>query len=235
MKATKEPSDSFIKFNEFGNAQYSRLAAINITLAVVLAIPLFSFWYWIAGLVRSDFHVKLSFNASRVNNGINPEGLFQMLLLFFLLGLVHEFIHVLYLRFYISEWPKIVTGAWGTVHVEARGWYLPRNKLLAVNFAPFFILTFLGLVMLLIIPSNFLWMVAFGLVMNTALSIADIAGGFFFSLLPPRSYITTSGEVFIHESFLGMNSEGQRYVWKQEKIFRQIIKFLNLQLFRRSS
>jgi hypothetical protein len=114
-----------------------------------------------------DAFVLLAYQSSAMLLIGNLAGMAAMLVL-------HELVHGFFFWFYTRARPHFGLRLF-YAFAAAPDWYLPRNPYFVVALAPLTLLTLAGLGLLLVIPPTYGPALLFGLAMNAAGSIGDIA------------------------------------------------------------
>lgn len=220
MGPTTKLPDSFVRYGRFGRNQYKKAVQLLSVLTILLAIPFYILFNWLAGVLRPDFVGGMTFRPT-----FKLVSIAMMLIIFIIIAVVHELIHILFLWSGLGERPKIVFG-WVYVHVGTSTWYLPRNTFLAANLAPFCLLSLVGLMILLIVPETAIGAVVFGLTVNAAGSTPDLVSSIFVSLLPTSSYVTTSGALYIDKSYLTPQGYDGELKWRWQPFLERTLSKL---------
>ena len=217
MKPTRKLPDSFVRYDRFGRNQYKKAVQWLVVLTILVAVPWYILFNWIAKVLRPDFGTGLRFNPS-----FKFESIAMMLIIFAICAVLHELTHVVFLWPGLDERPRIAVG-WVYVRVKIDTWYLPRNRFLVANLAPFCLLTLAGLVALLIVPETAMKAMVFGLTVNAAGSTPDLISSVFASLLPASSYVTTSGALYIEKRYLEPQGREGKVEWKWQPFLERIL------------
>ena len=86
---------------------------------------------------------------------------------------LHELIHGAFFWIYSRSRPKFGLRS-GYAFAAAPGWYFPRRQYLMIAFAPFVLLSILGMILLVVVPVGMLPAILFGVVTNAAGAVGDI-------------------------------------------------------------
>ncbi|HLF01799.1 MAG TPA: DUF3267 domain-containing protein [Anaerolineales bacterium] len=150
-------------------ANFKMLIGLNVLGAVLFF--LFG-WLFLEFTLRqrpevADAFVLLAYQSSTVLLIGNLLGMAVMLVL-------HELVHGFFFWFYTRARPHFGLRLF-YAFAAAPDWYLPRNQYFVVALAPLALLTLGGLGFLLVVPPTLGPALLFGLTMNAAGSIGDIA------------------------------------------------------------
>lgn len=85
----------------------------------------------------------------------------------------HEAIHGLLFWWFTHSRP-LFAFRWTHAYAAAPDWYLPRNSYLVTALAPLFLITIIGLLMIVVAPPSWLAAVWFVLTMNASGSVGDL-------------------------------------------------------------
>jgi len=217
MKSSKNLPTTHVRYDKFGVNQYKNMAKIFLRLGFLLALPYYLLFNWLSGIIRPSFETVVVFNpAFRFTN------IFTMLIVTVVVIIIHEWIHVLSLWFFIGERPNIEFGL-VSAHVNAPSWFLARNPMLFSNIAPLVLLTAIGLILQRFMPRMLIEVITFGLTVNAAGSIPDLMSSLFISLFPESTFLTTNGRIYMDKDHLGKISSH----WKYQSIVERIISILS--------
>lgn len=208
MGSAKKLPDSFVQYDGFGQNQWKKAVLLLAVLSILVVIPWYILFNWLAGVLRADFVGALSLRPT-----FKLVSIAMMLIIFLISVAVHELIHILFLWPGSDERPQIVFG-WAGVHIDINGLYLPRNRFLVANLAPFCLLTLAGLLVLFIASETLIKAVIFGLTVNAAGSTPDLVSSVFISLFPASSLITTRGTLYIEKRYLTPQKNEEELEWK---------------------
>lgn len=152
-----------------GQSNYKRLIVLNL-LGAVLFVALG--WVFLSTVLnlRPDMGDAIIGYASQSTLIVILGNLLGMAVM---IGL-HELTHALFFWWYTRERPVIGLRRF-YAYAAAPGWYLPRGHYFVVALAPLVLLTLLGYAALLRVPMIVAMPLLFGITMNAAGSIGDIA------------------------------------------------------------
>jgi hypothetical protein len=196
VKATQTLPPTYFPYNNLSPTKLRKTYWVTYIFGIALAWLSFRFLRLIAEILRPDFQPRpLHFEVPTL------ERLGSMLVTLFVLAVVvaiHEFIHVIFLWFFTGHRPIIVAGG-GNLAVRLPSWYIPRNKFLVINLAPFCIIGLVGLLLLLVVPQRYISLTVFLTAMSVGCSIADITSSAYLFLHPPSVYLETDGTLYFDE------------------------------------
>jgi hypothetical protein len=112
----------------------------------------------------------------------------------------HENIHALVAWRFTNHWPSYGVAPLG-IYINTAGWYFPRSIMIAISIAPFLLLTLLGFLLLVILPSAFLHLAVWFLLLNGVGSINDMAVTTWILFQPDSALIQNNGrEISIYRA-----------------------------------
>jgi hypothetical protein len=210
MECTQVLPESYVLYGDFNPARFKKVVWVVWLLGFLVAVVSFAGFRNLARMLRPEFQpANLHFEAPTLER---LRGFYRVLISLAAILAVHEFIHALLLWMFTRERPKIVVALkeGGGICVRLPSWYLPRNAFLAADLAPVCLLTLAGLLLLPVVPQAHLSLLVFCLAVHLAGSTADITSSAFVFLLPPSTYVTTDGAIYVSDSERAENVP----VWK---------------------
>jgi hypothetical protein len=130
--------------------------------------------------------------------GVKKPLLFTLILLLVMAATIalHEWTHGLFLWYYSKARPEFGLKLPLYAYATMPGWYFPRNAFLVVLLAPLAVISALGLLLTLLLPSELL-LFAFALLGgNAASAIGDLYMTFVLLRYPPDTLVEDTGTGF---------------------------------------
>jgi hypothetical protein len=223
MKATHVIPESYTLFGEFNPVRYKKAPWAAYPLSLLVAVASYFFFNNLVSILRPDFQ---SFTIAHVHFEITIERLLIVLglaVLILVLFSVHEGIHAFFLWIFTHARPRLVAtlkGA-GGFGISLPAWYLPRDAFLMTDLAPVVLITFAGMLLLMIVPAAYLRQLVFCIAIHLASSIGDIVSAIFVIFLPATAYMNTDGAVYTRASIEPEEVRGwQQYI---RRLMEQIL------------
>ncbi len=168
----------------------NRVAAIGLNLLAMLLFFIFGgVFIAFTGYVRGLEDLRLE-----------SKGLSEILLilggvltLIILQTIVHELIHGLFFWLF-TRTPPIFGVGLTYAFAGAPDWYLPRNQHFIVGLAPLVLITFMGLLLLPVVPSVAVWPILLMMTANAAGAVGDMAMAVWLLFQPETALIRDVGD-----------------------------------------
>jgi hypothetical protein len=87
--------------------------------------------------------------------------------------LLHELIHGIFFQIFSRALPKYGIG-WGYAYAAAPDWYFPRNQYLVIGLAPLIGISVIGVALMFVAPSAWIWALVYMLTINASGAVGDI-------------------------------------------------------------
>lgn len=144
----------------------------------LLAVPWFLGCAFFFGSITSLLRPLDFGNALPRETPLGPVGTIAILFMAILSTLcvtiiLHELTHGLFFWLFTKSHPRFGFKGW-YIYATAPGWYLPRGQSLIVGSAPLIFLSFIGAVLLLLVPQAMVLWILWGLVVNAGGAIGDL-------------------------------------------------------------
>jgi len=197
IKATQKLPSTYTPYDKFKPSKWRKTHWVFWVFGITLAWASYSALRFTAQALRPDFQASpLGFTGPILER----LGLALVIILPVAVVLtVHELIHFILLWFFTGHRPTIVAGNGGFA-VQLPNWYIPRDRFLLVNLAPFCIISLIGLLSLLVVPQRYLSLAVFLTAMNMAGSAADILSSVYIYLHSSSIYLETEGTIYFDRS-----------------------------------
>jgi hypothetical protein len=106
---------------------------------------------------------------------------------------LHEAVHGFFFWLYTRSRP-LFAFHWTYAYAAAPDWFMPRNRFLVVALAPLLIITAAGLLMMLLVPVDWLLAIWFVLTMNAAGAVGDLYIALRLAVSPESTLIQDRGD-----------------------------------------
>jgi len=127
-----------------------------------------------------------------VSSGIILIDRYGILVVVVAMILLHENIHALVAWRYTNHWPSYGVTPLG-IYVNTAEWLFPRSMMIAISVAPFLILTVLGFLLLVMLPTAFARLSVWFILLNGVGSINDVAVATWIFFQPDSSLFQNDG------------------------------------------
>ena len=197
QKAFKELPDGYRSFKELNLAKNQKLM-IKLSLAsLVLFVVSGVLFTWILHLLRADFvGGGAKFSLVNINLVTSSISLLVLLAVLFLMVIFHEGVHGLF--FWLFTGGKVQFGFKGAyAYAAAPDWYLPKNPYLVVSLAPLVIITVLGFITMLYVPSDWILPILLLITLNASGAVGDLYA-FFWIVKQPKDVLIQDFGVRMH-------------------------------------
>jgi len=183
MKATQTLPENYSFDSKFDLKDKKLLIWLNV-IGLFLTIFFLFLFGKIAIWLRSDLGESTFFSINGPGDILlKLAGIFLIVILVMVL---HEGVHGFF--FWLFAQNKPIFGIkTGYAYAAMPGWYFQRNQYLIIGLAPFVILNMLGILLLALVPIDWLWVVLGSLLMNSSGAVGDLAVVFWLIRKPAAS------------------------------------------------
>lgn len=188
QKAFKELPDGYLSFKELNLVKNQKLM-IKLSLAsLVLFVVSGVLFTWLLHLLREDLiGGGAKFSLVNINLVSSSISLLVLLAVLFLMVILHEGVHGLF--FWLFTGGKVQFGFKGAyAYAAAPDWYLPKTPYLVVSLAPLVIITVLGFITMLYVPSDWILPILLLITLNASGAVGDLYA-FFWILKQPKEVL----------------------------------------------
>lgn len=179
-----------------------KLLLILSLASVVMLVICGAGLLWLLKILRPDFTMGTGFSLTIDSWGPILSILLILLGVTFSMLILHEAIHGLFFWIFTGGRVKFAfKGAYA--YAAAPDWYLPKYPYLVVSLAPLVLMTLLGIVALLWVPTSWIPAITLLITMNASGAVGDIYVFFWLLGLPGDVLIRDFGEqmeVYTHTS-----------------------------------
>jgi hypothetical protein len=190
MEPTKTPPEDYYIHGILDLSKRKIQFGLNI-----IALAIFFIFYWIFQGLATIFRPEDS----------QVEGVFDLytpiiqiilfIILMILIIIIHELIHGILFWYYTRELPEFAyKGAYA--YAAAPKWFLPRNKFAVVGSSPLILITFIGMLFVILLPPQYLKIAIISLSINTAGSLGDAVTIIWLFNHHKHSLINDNGDIF---------------------------------------
>jgi hypothetical protein len=171
MKALRNLPDNFVFESKFDLNNQKLLVGLNVA-GLILTLFFFVLFSRLTAWLRPDMQREFLFAFRGIWNIVfNLLGLLVTILAVLSL---HEAVHGFF--FWLFSRHKPVFGfKLAYAYAAMPDWYFPRNQYLIIGAAPFVLLNLLGILLLILVPLNWVWVVFAALMMNSSGAVGDLA------------------------------------------------------------
>lgn len=171
-----------------------KLAIVLNLASLVLFVVFGVLFYWLLSLARPG----LIFEGDFMTTGLfDSDSVFLQFLVVVLvyLGMIvlHEVVHGIFFWIYTSEQP--VFGFRGVyAFAAAPTWYLAKGPYLVVGLAPLVLISLVGFIVMLIVPSGWVFPILLFITLNAAGAVGDIYAFFWILSKPEGIWVRDFGD-----------------------------------------
>jgi hypothetical protein len=169
MKPTQTLPKNFI---QAWNLELKHHLRLNVILQIVgLGWMALSGWLLVLCVTGIRPDLRLSYDSSFGNNPLLGLGLVVAVMVVAIV--LHELVHGLFFQVFTGHRPEYGIGT-GYAFAAMPDWYFPKKQYLVIGLSPLVLLTVLGLLLCLVVPTNWLAPLVIGMVINAGGAIGDM-------------------------------------------------------------